>query len=91
VTGGSTTGEVWLEPQRLADAVTHQHRTNYWAHDQHETCVSHNSMRVSRRLMAWGSGAAQRGEAHVVSHAEYDKRDAEPILTPHAHAHAHAR
>ena len=74
VTGGSTTGEVWLEPQRLGDAVTHQHRTNYWAHDQHETCVSHNSMRVSRRLLQWGAPRRREGEAHLVAHAEYYER-----------------
>ena len=34
VTGGSTAGEVWMKPHALADAVTHQHRANYWAHDQ---------------------------------------------------------
>ena len=30
----STAGEVWMKPHALADAVTHQHRANYWAHDQ---------------------------------------------------------
>ena len=54
--------------------MTHQHRTNYWAHDQHETCVSHNSMRVSRRLLQWGAPRRREGEAHLVAHAEYYER-----------------
>ena len=52
-TGGSTTGEVWLRANQLGDAVRHQRKENYWAHDQAETCVAHNSMRVSRRLLQW--------------------------------------
>ena len=50
-TGSSTTGEVWLRAGSLGDAVVHQKPENYWAHDQAETCVAHNSMRVSRRLL----------------------------------------
>ncbi len=57
-TGGSTTGEVWLRAGLLGDAVVHQRKENYWAHDQAETCVAHNSMRVSRRLLQWSAWPA---------------------------------
>ena len=57
-TGGSTSGEVWLRAGHLGDAVSHQRRDNYWAHDHAETCVAHNSMRVSRRLLQWSPWSA---------------------------------
>eukprot|EP00966_Prymnesium_polylepis_P273322 6314310-Prymnesium_polylepis.1 len=42
VTGSSTTGEIWLAANRLADPVMAQHAENYWSHDHAETCVAHN-------------------------------------------------
>ena len=67
-TGGSTTGEVWLRAGLLGDAVVHQRSGNYWAHDQAETCVAHNSMRVSRRLLQWSQWPAH-GHGHEHHHA----------------------
>jgi hypothetical protein len=65
-TGSSTSGEVWLRAGQLGDAVAHQRKDNYWAHDQAETCVAHNSMRVSRRLLQWSPrGAWARKGAHA--------------------------
>ena len=73
-TGGSTTGEVWLRAGMLGDAVKHQHKDNYWAHDQAETCVAHNSMRVVRRLLQWGAASTADGPAAAIRHAAYYER-----------------
>ena len=79
-TGGSTTGEVWLRAGLQGDAVAHQRKDNYWAHDQAETCVAHNSMRVSRRLLQWspwptGADASPaEATARVLRHASYLER-----------------
>ena len=62
-TGGSTSGETWLGARQLGGPVAQQHAENYWSHDHHETCVSHNSMRTSRSIMAWGAGADAGGAA----------------------------
>lgn len=70
-TGGSTTGEVWLRAGALGDAVAPQRAGNYWAHDQAETCVAHNSMRVSRRLLQWSTWASWE---RALSHASYQER-----------------
>ena len=70
-TGGSTTGEVWLRAGSLGDAVAPQRKENYWAHDQAETCVAHNSMRVSRRLLQWSPWAAWE---RPLRHAAYYER-----------------
>ena len=70
-TGGSTTGEVWLRAGILGDAVAPQRKDNYWAHDQAETCVAHNSMRVSRRLLQWSPWAAWD---RPLQHAGYYER-----------------
>ncbi|KAL1520575.1 hypothetical protein AB1Y20_022151 [Prymnesium parvum] len=74
VTGGSTSGEVWLLANRLADPVMAQHADNYWSHDHAETCVAHNSMRVSRRLMQWGATAEEATVDHLLAHADYYER-----------------
>ena len=47
---------------------------NYWAHDHAESCVLHNSMRVSRRLMGWGGRAGSAGVTHTLRHAAYLER-----------------
>ena len=70
-TGGSTTGEIWLRAGTLGDAVAPQRKDNYWAHDQAETCVAHNSMRVSRRLLQWSPWAAWE---RPLEHAAYYER-----------------
>ena len=70
-TGSSTTGEVWLRAGQLGDAVSHQRKENYWAHDQAETCVAHNSMRVSRRLLQWSPRSAWSRKG---AHAAYYER-----------------
>lgn len=71
VTGSSTTGEVWLRAGELGNAVAPQGRNNYWAHDQAETCVAHNSMRISRRLLQWSRWAAWD---RPIAHASYYER-----------------
>ena len=74
VTGGSTISETWRGAGTLGDAVSQQGVSNYGSHDHHETCVSHNSMRVSRRLLMWGADSAAGGTAHLLEHAEYYER-----------------
>ena len=71
VTGSSTSGEIWLRAGNLGDAVAPRGKDNYWAHDHAETCVAHNSMRISRRLMQWGRWAAW---GRALAHAEYYER-----------------
>ena len=68
VTGGSTVSETWKAAHSLGDPVS-QHGASFAAHDHHETCVSHNSMRVSRRLLSWGSSSAgSHDAAHDATH-----------------------
>ena len=57
-TGGSTVSETWRGALTLGDSVSQVGRASFGAHDVHETCVSHNSMRVSRRLLMWGDDEA---------------------------------
>jgi hypothetical protein len=54
-TGGSTVSETWRGAATLGDAVSQHGHSAFGGHDTHETCVSHNSMRVSRRLLSWGA------------------------------------
>lgn len=73
VTGGSTVHETWQGGGTLGDAVAHIGRASFAAHDVHETCVSHNSMRVSRRLMMWGDDSmpdAERGQRATEGQSE---------------------
>ena len=74
VTGGSTVSETWRGGLTLGDAVSQHGRSSFGAHDVHETCVSHNSMRVSRRLLMWGGDGDDDGTSHVLSHASYYER-----------------
>ena len=62
---------MWLRAGQLGDAVSHQRKENYWAHDQAETCVAHNSMRVSRRLLQWSPRSAWSRKG---AHAAYYER-----------------
>ena len=39
-----------------------------------QTCVSHNSMRVSRRLLGWGADDRAEGPHHLLQHAAYYER-----------------
>ena len=74
-TGGSTISETWRGANTLGDAVSQHGVKSFGAHDVHETCVSHNSMRVSRRLLSWGGGSGDGGGiAHILAHAAYYER-----------------
>ena len=73
-TGGSTTGEIWLRAGMLGDAVAPQRKENYWAHDQAETCVAHNSMRISRRLLQWSELVDTSAWDRPLQHATYYER-----------------
>ena len=76
VTGGSTVSETWRPAATLGDAVSQRGRGSFGAHDVHETCVSHNSMRVSRKLLSWGGDGADAssGIRHTMVHAAYYER-----------------
>ena len=64
VTGGSTVSETWRGAKTLGDPVSQRGRLSFGAHDHHETCVSHNSMRVSRRLLSWGEDGMSEDVIH---------------------------
>ena len=66
--------ETWRGARTLGDAASQHGAGSFGAHDTHETCVSHNSMRVSRRLLMWsaevdGLGGERSGATSAASDA----------------------
>lgn len=59
LSGGSSFMEEWKGPGALAESLTHRGRKNWAAHDHQESCVTHHSMIISRRLLSWGARACK--------------------------------
>ncbi|KAL1522852.1 hypothetical protein AB1Y20_017819 [Prymnesium parvum] len=53
VAGGSSFQEEWREPRRVAESLRHRGGANWAAHDHQESCVTHNSIALSLRKLAW--------------------------------------
>ena len=57
--GGSSFMEEWRAPGGLAETLTHRGPKNWAAHDHQESCVTHHSMLLSRKLLGWGGRACK--------------------------------
>lgn len=53
LSGGSSFMEEWKGAGALAESLTHRGAKNWAAHDHQESCVTHNHMHLSRRLLGW--------------------------------------
>ena len=55
--------EEWKGTGGLAETLTHRGPKNWAAHDHQESCVTHHSMLLSRKLLGWEqrAGPASRG------------------------------
>ena len=54
VTGGSSYQEEWRQPWAQPKDLEARGASSWPAHDHQESCVTHNTMLLSRRLAAWG-------------------------------------
>ena len=61
VTGGSSYQEEWRQPWAQPKDLEARGASSWPAHDHQESCVTHNTMLLSRRLAAWGG--APRAES----------------------------
>ena len=66
VSGGSSFQEEWREPHSVEGTLQHRGAANWAAHDHQESCVTHNSMSLSARLLSWDT----MGDDGRLAHAE---------------------
>ena len=66
LTGGSSFQEEWrgnkYSHDAQADALHHRGKGNVVAHDHQESCVTHNSMLLAKRLVSWEGVRISNGE-----------------------------
>ena len=71
--GGSSFMEEWRGAHALPNALVHRGAKNWAAHDHQESCVTHNHMGLSRKLLGWeGTLPSSIGRASQLhAHADY--------------------
>ena len=62
VTGGSSYQEEWRQPWAQPRDLEARGASIWPAHDHQESCVTHNTMLLSRRLAAWSGAPRPRAE-----------------------------
>ena len=72
LTGGSSWQEQWsTEAPGVGATLLHRGSRNWAAHDHQESCVTHNSMILARRLLCWGATKRSEWEIQLDSYADW--------------------